>query len=80
MTVLFTEKNSQVTCFCNIKSQEKDSSNILPPCALHVHQGGGINLLVGTMVKTVGPFTRGKIRRVLNNTRTFRINGTFRLK
>ena len=30
--------------------------------------------------KTLGPFIRGKIRRVLNNTRTFRINGTFRLK
>ena len=32
---------------------------------------------------TVGPFIRGKIRRVLhklNKTRTFRINGTFRLK
>ena len=30
--------------------------------------------------KTLGPFIRGKIRRVLNKTRTFRINGTFRLK
>ena len=29
---------------------------------------------------TLGPFIRGKIRRVLNKTRTFRINGTFRLK
>ena len=29
---------------------------------------------------TIGPFIRGKIRRVLNKTRTFRINGTFRLK
>ena len=28
----------------------------------------------------IGPFIRGKIRRVLNKTRTFRINGTFRLK
>ena len=28
----------------------------------------------------LGPFIRGKIRRVLNKTRTFRINGTFRLK
>ena len=29
---------------------------------------------------TIGPFIRGKIRRVLHKTRTFRINGTFRLK
>ena len=29
---------------------------------------------------TLGPFIRGKIRRVLHKTRTFRINGTFRLK
>ena len=32
---------------------------------------------------TIGPFIRGKIRRVLHRTRktrTFRINGTFRLK
>ena len=29
---------------------------------------------------TVGPFIRAKKRRVLNKTRTFRINGTFRLK
>ena len=29
---------------------------------------------------TIRPFIRGKIRRVLNKTRTFRINGTFRLK
>ena len=34
---------------------------------------------------TIGPFIRGKldasyIRRALNKTRTFRINGTFRLK
>ena len=28
----------------------------------------------------IGPFIRGKIRLVLNKTRTFRINGTFRLK
>ena len=28
----------------------------------------------------LGPFIRGKIRRVLNKTRTFRINGRFRLK
>ena len=28
----------------------------------------------------LGPFIRGKIRLVLNQTRTFRINGTFRLK
>ena len=28
----------------------------------------------------LGPFIRGKIRRVLRKTRTFRINGTFRLK
>ena len=28
----------------------------------------------------LGPFIRGKIRRVLNKTQTFRINGTFRLK
>ena len=28
----------------------------------------------------IGPLIRGKIRRVLNKTRTFRINGTFRLK
>ena len=28
----------------------------------------------------IGPFIRGKIRRVLYKTRTFRINGTFRLK
>ena len=28
----------------------------------------------------IGPFIRRKIRRVLNKTRTFRINGTFRLK
>ena len=28
----------------------------------------------------LGPFIRGKIRRVLHKTRTFRINGTFRLK
>ena len=31
-------------------------------------------------VNTIGPFIRGKIRRVLNKTRTFRINGTFRPK
>ena len=31
-------------------------------------------------VETIGPFIRGKIRRVLNKTRSFRINGTFRLK
>ena len=31
-------------------------------------------------VETLGPFIREKIRRVLNKTRTFRINGTFRLK
>ena len=30
--------------------------------------------------RTLGPFIRGKIRRVLHKTRTFRINGTFRLK
>ena len=37
--------------------------------------------------QTLGPFIRGKIKidasyigRVLNKTRTFRINGTFRLK
>ena len=29
---------------------------------------------------TIGPFIRGKIRCVLHKTRTFRINGTFRLK
>ena len=29
---------------------------------------------------TIGPFRRGKIRRVLHRTRTFRINGPFRLK
>ena len=29
---------------------------------------------------TKGPLIRGKIRRVLDKTRTFRINGTFRLK
>ena len=29
---------------------------------------------------TLGPFIRGEIRRVLHKTRTFRINGTFRLK
>ena len=29
---------------------------------------------------TLGPFIRGKIRRILNKTRTFRINSTFRLK
>ena len=29
---------------------------------------------------TTGPFIRGKIRRVLHKTRTFRVNGTFRLK
>ena len=28
----------------------------------------------------IGPFIPGKIRRVLNKTRTFRVNGTFRLK
>ena len=28
----------------------------------------------------LGPFIRGKIRRVLNKTRTFRINGTFHLR
>ena len=28
----------------------------------------------------IEPFIRGKIRRVLNKTRTFRINGTFRLE
>ena len=28
----------------------------------------------------IGPFIRGKIRRVLHRTRTFRINGTFHLK
>ena len=28
----------------------------------------------------IGPFIRGKIRRVLHKTQTFRINGTFRLK
>ena len=33
-----------------------------------------------TWQDTLGPFVRGKIRRVLNKTRTFRINGTFRLK
>lgn len=30
MTILFTERNSQVIFFCNIKTQEKDSSNIPP--------------------------------------------------
>ena len=29
---------------------------------------------------SLGPFIRGKIRRVLHKTRTLRINGTFRLK
>ena len=29
---------------------------------------------------TLGPFIRGKIRRAFHKTRTFRINGTFRLK
>ena len=31
-------------------------------------------------IKILGPFIPGKIRRVLNKTRTFRINDTFRLK
>ena len=30
--------------------------------------------------ETLGPFIRGKIKRVLHKTQTFRINGTFRLK
>ena len=30
-------------------------------------------------MKTIGPFIREKIRRVLNKTRTFRINGTFHI-
>ena len=29
---------------------------------------------------SLGPFIRGKISRVLHKTRTFRVNGTFRLK
>ena len=33
-----------------------------------------------SMHVTLGPFIRGKMRRVLHKTRTFRINGTFRLK
>ena len=36
--------------------------------------------LAGRQHFSLGPFIRGKIRRVLNKTRTFRINGTFRLK
>ena len=37
-------------------------------------------LLLCKLESTIGPFIRGKIRRVLHKTRTFRINGTFRLK
>ena len=36
--------------------------------------------LVQRNVATLGPFIRGKIRRVLHKTRTFRTNGTFRPK
>ena len=38
------------------------------------------NMKIQSGCETIGPFIRGKIRRVLNKTRTFRINGTFRLK
>ena len=38
------------------------------------------NLVFESHLAILGPFIRGKIRRVLNKTQTFRINGTFRLK
>ena len=43
-------------------------------------QFGTSPLIVSLETIRIGPFIRGKIRRVLNKTRTFRINGTFRLK
>ena len=39
-----------------------------------------VSQVCNLLLKTLGPFIRGKIRRVLNKTQTFRINGTFRLK
>ena len=45
------------------------------PSKKHFYAGTWLNTN-----ETLGPFIRGKIRRVLNKMRTFRINGTFRLK
>ena len=39
-----------------------------------------VNFTRDNKIETIGPFIRGKIRRVLNKSRTFRVNGTFRLK
>ena len=50
----------------------------------NIIRGGKINCSLNPALDKkggkIGPFIRGKIRRVLNKTRNFRINGTFRLK
>ena len=43
-------------------------------------QDGPILPTFGFSRVIIGPFLRGKMRRVLNKTRTFRPNGIFRLK
>ena len=47
---------------------------LVPSSSAHCNKKGGKIIDTGL---TLGPFIRGKIRPVLNKTRTFRINGTF---
>ena len=63
------------------RQKERQISNTT---TLHEHQTFWCIFFAATTTGTwnviLGPFIRGKIRRVLNYTRTFRINSTFRLK